>query len=271
MKPLKVGSGGYTIVEVMIFLAISMVMFASVVGVMGSQNRRNQFTESVNTFNQRLGDILNDVDTGYFPSNGDFSCAVDASGNISFAPVASGNIDNNLGKNQDCVFAGKSITVDAANRDNFIVQTLVGRRTLTDASGATRDVENVTEAKLTQLTQGSAASADNGTLSADVQIVSIRSFNDDNYNIATDADGLGIITGFGKAAGTTSSGLKSGAIKSELAVWRGGAWQAAPHGVIICLAEGGATGNGRVATIRIGAGSSQDNSVVTIDDDAGCA
>ena len=73
MKP-TMARGGYTIIEVMIFLTVSAVLFVSVVGAMSAQSRRKQFTESVETFNQKLTHILNDVDTGYFPSNSDFKC-----------------------------------------------------------------------------------------------------------------------------------------------------------------------------------------------------
>lgn len=259
MKP-KEGSGGYTFIEVMIVLAVSATMFATVVTTLFAQNRRNQFTESVNTFNQSLQDILNDVDTGYFPSNNDFTCV--AAGNN--APSAGGGATEQ-GKNQGCVFAGKSLRAAPADPTRYEVQTLVGKRTVTDVSGAQRDVQNLTEARLTPLTWGSTVTASNGALSGGVQITKIR-----REGSSVNMDRLGVLTGFGQSAGAGTTSLKSGSIKSQLAVQNAGNWNPSPEGVIICLAEGGESGGGRRATIRIGTDFSQLASVVRIDNYEGC-
>ena len=251
--------GGYTIIEVMIFLTVSAVLFVSVVGAMSAQSRRKQFTESVETFNQKLTDILNDVDTGYFPSSSDFKCTIDASGKPSFTVGTT-----EQGKNDDCIFAGKSITVNSSDKTKFDVQTLVGRR----VDGSKKDVSSISEANLVALT-GTTAGSDSGSLSADVQIVSIRSFNDSNHNSSTVVNGFGVITGFGQQA-TGVTMLKSGAIKSQLAVASGGNWSSAPNGIILCLAEGDDPATGRIATIKIGAGFSQQQSVISIDSYEGC-
>lgn len=258
MKP-TVGSGGYTIIEVMIFLTVSMAMFASVVGLVTSQNRRNQFTESVNTFNQKLQDIMNDIDTGYFPSNSDFNCYIDGTGKPAF-----GTTGTEQGKNQDCVFAGKSIE---ASGGNFIVQTLVARRTVNEG-GTIRDVKDINEANLTPLVSGASATADNGTLSAGVQITKVRP-----VGTAANFTKLGILTGFGQGAGVGTTSLRSGAFKSQLAYFDNGvnAWSTnLSSGLLICLAEGGDPATGRTATITIGGVGSQESTSVQIDSYGGC-
>lgn len=262
MKPLKVGSGGYTIIEVMIFLTVSMAMFASVVGLVTSQNRKNQFTESVNTFNQNLQDIINDIDTGYFPSNSDFNCVIDGAGKPAFGTTA-----REQGKNQDCVFAGKSIAVNTTDRTNFIVQTLVGRRTVNEG-GTLRDVKDINEANLTPLTGGSARNADNGTLSADVQITKIRPAGS-----SADYTMLGVLTGFGQSSGAGTTSLKTGATKSQLAIFNPGTnqWDTnLTNGILICLAEGGNPAAGRRAVIQLGGSFSQQVTSVKIDSYEGC-
>lgn len=259
MKPRKF-TGGYTIVEVMIFLTVSMVMFASVVGVVTSQSRRNQFTESVNTFNQRIQDILNDVDTGYFPSNSDFNCSINGSGLPVFGATAV-----EQGKNQDCVFGGKSIEIFGS--EIFKVETLVGRRTLAEG-GVTREVNTVTEANLTPLNPAfsPAVTADSGSLSADVRITKVRP-----VNTSTDVTKFGILTGFGQSSGAGTTSLKTGAIKSQLAVFNSGAWDTnVPNGILLCLAEGGDPTNGRTATITLGGSGSQASSIVKVDNYEGC-
>ncbi len=254
MKPNR-ASSGYTIIETMIFLTVSSLIFASVVGAMSMQNRRNQFTESVNTFNQKLQDIMNDVDTGYFPTNGDFTCFASASG-----PKNDPGPGSEQGKHDGCIFLGKSIAKNSSNGAKFDVRTLVGNRTIGGAMDG-KDVSSLSEANVSEW-DGVFAS-DSGELSAGVQITKIRT-------AGTDVDKMGVLTGFG-TANASGEGFKSGAIKSQLATKTGSnAWQPASNGVVICLAEDGDATNGRKATIKIGVGSSQTTSVVNIDNYDGC-
>jgi hypothetical protein len=130
-------SGGYTIVEVMIFLAISGFMFAaSAVFISGKQSNA-QFKQGMNDVNTELRGVIDNVANGFYPSNSNFKCV--ASGG---KPTIT-TVTNTQGSNKGCVFIGKIIqfnTYDASgsNRDgtNYSVYSVAGLQS-TDDTGTT--------------------------------------------------------------------------------------------------------------------------------------
>ncbi len=250
MKPLRVGSNGYTIIEVMFFLVISMGMFAAVVTTMTTQNRRNQFTESVNTFNQKLQDIMNDVDTGYFPSN-DINCNDSAT---------------EQGTNSDCTYMGKAIQfAPVGDPSNYVVYTLVGDREYSDG-GSKKVVTSLDHSNIRGINQ-----RESGNLSAEVEVVKVARGD------GTPQGGLAVLAGLAKSSETSASGVESGNTRSTLAGVNGSlgisesvfmnqlnaAGISPLSEVLICLQE---KDSGRKATIQIGgAGVGQLSTQVTID------
>ena len=93
---------GYTIIEVMIFLAVFGAIFVSAAALINGRQERTLFQQSVNTMAQNVEDILNDVSTGYYPSFNNFRCTNTPS--FSLLPGTTGQ-----GKNEDCIFSGKLI------------------------------------------------------------------------------------------------------------------------------------------------------------------
>lgn len=271
---------GYTIVEVMLFLAISTAMFASVVTALNFQNRRSQFTESVQTFNQKLIDVLNDVDTGYFPSNSDFKCDL-----VGGTPAITGGAGNNVeqGKNENCIFAGKAIQLspDSQGADKFKIYTLVGAR-VTNNSGNIEEVARVEDANITVIPESvSPAAVDSGELSAQTEIKKVI-YKSGSTN--TLGGGFAILSGFGQNASGSSTGLKSGNIRSVLAAVTGSSLgqtttqftgqianitstsiNSVNSGVLLCFQEPGGS-QGRWASILIGGASGYNTTQVTIDD-----
>ena len=117
---------GYTIVEVIIFLAISGAILVASLGIFAGREERVRYTQSVDELENKLRDIFNDTATGFFPSNSDFSCTSTGT-NISLSN--SGNIDQ--GSNTGCVFAGKFINFRPNGVSGYLgpkydVYTLVG-------------------------------------------------------------------------------------------------------------------------------------------------
>lgn len=117
-------SGGYTIIEVVIVLTVSAMVFATAVTTFGQQNRRTQFSESVNNFAQEIQDVLNDVETGFYPSDNSFTCSVSGNNvNVNF------NQPNEQGKNDQCIFLGKGMYFSpSGQRDRVDIYTIMGRR-----------------------------------------------------------------------------------------------------------------------------------------------
>lgn len=124
---------GYTIVEVLIFLAASGAFFVMAMSLFGGQQGKTEFTNAVRDFESQLLDISNDVSTGYYNSSEDFSCGINVATNL---PEIS-DTDAALGTNQDCTFVGKVINLgegSPADPKIFKIYTVVGRRLKVNSS-----------------------------------------------------------------------------------------------------------------------------------------
>lgn len=231
-------SGGYTIIETMIVLVVSSLLFASVVLAISMQNRRTQFTQSVQTFQQRLGDVLNDVETGYFPPNsgGTTTCTSGAQGT-----------------NKDCIFIGKAITSAVLPTENLDVYTLSGNRVTNPGS---KEVSDLSEANPHAITSDE-GTVDSINIDYGVEVYRIVPLASTNLSIP----GFAVVSGFGQTSnGTLTSGYST---QASLATLSGMVNDdgflgdnnivAADKGILLCLREKG--GGGRYATITIGEGS----------------
>lgn len=130
---------GYTIVEVLIFLAVSALLFGSTMVLLSGRQQRAQFSDTVRDFETRLIDIANDVSNGYYQSTGNVTC--DAALAISMAGT-----NDKQGTNSDCIMLGRAIKLGydgAQGKEDFGVYTLVGKRQVAD-----KDVKNLNESDL---------------------------------------------------------------------------------------------------------------------------
>ena len=135
------GGAGYTLIEVLLFVGLtSFLLFIAISNING--NRANvQFSQGVRDFESAMSDIINDVPTGYFPTNDTINCVVPGPGRPqiqnSATPITTGS-------SEECIYVGKAIqfSPDGA-RDRVWLYNLAGRRlTATDVP-----VRTVTEAE----------------------------------------------------------------------------------------------------------------------------
>lgn len=152
MKPANAKQAGYTIVEVMIFLAISSVLLLSAIGMFSGRIQRTQFSQSAQALDSQIKSVANESSTGTYPSTPAFNCVV-----VAGQPVTNPFVSGSQGSRTDCIFAGKIINFGAlsgtcttpmtsASCINLDVYTVVGRRlvpatnqvstSLTGATGA---------------------------------------------------------------------------------------------------------------------------------------
>jgi hypothetical protein len=116
--------GGYTIVEVLIFIGVSAAIFFSAMTAIGGRQEQVQFAQSVREFDAKVRDILNDVTTGYFPTNETVQCEV-----VNGKPEITIDSDTNLGTNSECIFVGKAIQfMPDGKGEQIAIYTLAGRR-----------------------------------------------------------------------------------------------------------------------------------------------
>lgn len=121
-------SRGYTVVEVMIFLAVSGLMFVLAATFISDKQAKAEFKQGMNSLNSDITRVINDVGNGYFPDRGGFSCIAPAAGSLTFPPAG----DNAQGTNIGCVFMGKIIEFgtsgSAGSYTGYRVYTVAGRQ-----------------------------------------------------------------------------------------------------------------------------------------------
>lgn len=189
--------GGYTLIEVLIFLAVSGALLFSAAALISGKQERTRFTQSVVSLEEQFQDTFNDVSTGYFPSNGDFSCrnsGSDASPNIQISSVSG----TGQGSNKDCIFVGKMIHFYVGTQDKYRVYTMVG---LKDATSLT--------SKPIELLGGSSGNvgiADDKTTEAGLLLQRFGS----RYGVIDTTTGrayhtIAIVSDFGSTAGANNS------------------------------------------------------------------
>lgn len=116
--------GGYTIVEVLVFLAVSSLLLVAALITVGGQQARNQFNTGMRDIESQLRDAMNDVATGYYNSPGDFPCQTPSAGMPQFT---GSNVP--LGQNAQCIFVAKALHfAPGSDKERFDLYSMVGRR-----------------------------------------------------------------------------------------------------------------------------------------------
>lgn len=125
---------GYTIVEVMIFLSISAVLFVMIALTFGVQRGRTQFQTGAREVETRIRDIANDVSSGFYPTSNDFTCTAGVDG-----PEFT-NAPSDQGTNKDCIFMGRLIRFNiSGNPNRYNVHAIVGLRQVAGREVTTTD------------------------------------------------------------------------------------------------------------------------------------
>lgn len=123
----RCASGGFTLVESMIVLAVSGVLFISLASMVAGQQSKARFRASMTDITTQIQSQVNEVSTGFYPNGGDFRCQ-----SVSGNPVASNGVSA-LGENADCTFLGRAMMygIPGTDPEEYRIQTLIGlRRTL---------------------------------------------------------------------------------------------------------------------------------------------
>ena len=131
---------GFTIVETLIVLAVTSVLFFSAALLINGKQNRTDFQIGSRAIQQQFQQVINETQSGFYPGNGDFTCQAKPGG-LTFS-----NASNTQGANGDCIFAGKTVTLNPAASTNrkYNVYSLAGRRV--DSAG--KDVKTPVDASL---------------------------------------------------------------------------------------------------------------------------
>jgi type II secretory pathway pseudopilin PulG len=134
MKPAPVRQAGYTIIETMIFLAVSATLLLSALSLFGSRVQRTQFSQAVQSLDSRLKTVANEASTGTYPEVPAFNCSVTGNDPPQTASLGA----DPQGTRTDCIFVGKIIAPAAPDKcvaplatsgcNKIDVYTVIGRR-----------------------------------------------------------------------------------------------------------------------------------------------
>lgn len=124
----RVSAGGFTIVESLIVLGVTGVLFVSLVGMVSGQQSKARFKSAMNDITSHIQMQINEVSTGYYPNAGNFSCTVQTIGGVRRPAISSGV--NTQGTNPACTFIGRVVmyAIPGTDPEQVKVQTLIGLR-----------------------------------------------------------------------------------------------------------------------------------------------
>lgn len=120
-----VSSDGFTIVEVLIVLAVTSALLLSAIGLLGRSQSRTQFNQAINDLNTQLGILSQNVANGYYASTiVNKRCTTSTALNTQpvFTDVANGTAPTD----GSCVYLGR--VVQFTNTPNYYFHNIVGRR-----------------------------------------------------------------------------------------------------------------------------------------------
>ncbi len=258
---------GYTVLEVLLFIAMSSFLLIVAVSNISGNQRRVQFSQGVRDFESELNDILNDVPTGFFPTNSTLSCTASVSG-----PVIGDGGNAGLGQNAQCVYVGKALQfAPDGNQSTVLIYSLAGLRVTSTGD----PVRTVDEAQPVAIANPADPTFDDSTVVLPLRngIRVSRVFNADVTPVTTDSSygTVAVLTNFegttptGEAAnesqtvqiggilGTTLSQTKQNAVTliNDLQTTNGGIdgqFITPADGIIICLNDEA----GRKASVTLG-------------------
>lgn len=119
--------GGYTIIEVLIVLAVTGALFVSAVTVFQGKQGRTQFSQAMRDVDSKIQSLVNDSDINALPGNGQYTCTAPGP---SYRPVlaASGGPDT-TGTNDGCIFLGRALqVVNNGGNGKIYAYAVLGRR-----------------------------------------------------------------------------------------------------------------------------------------------
>lgn len=182
--------GGFTVVETMIFLAVSAALLISALTLVNGSRSKTEFNQGINDFQQQINSIASNVSTGYFPGTDALACK-----NVSGSQVLdTSGVAQSIGTNDQCVYIG--IVLKFGSDDTFNAYTVAGARRTTTA--ISKEVTQMSEAKPTLVGPVQQIKLKNG--------LRVKWVRDD-----TNINAVGFFSTFGQLKAGSSNDLDSGA------------------------------------------------------------
>lgn len=134
---------GFTILETLIVLAVTGMLFASAAILINGRQHKTQFEQAIRQAHAQIQQVIDEINVGQYESNPGFTCTGTAAG-PSLAAAASAE----QGTNEGCIFLGKVIQFDVAgtNPEEFRAYTIAGLQRVNGSPNG-NEVSTLAEAK----------------------------------------------------------------------------------------------------------------------------
>lgn len=120
--PNKANKQGYTIVEVMIFLIVSGLMFVIAAVFINGKQAKAEFRQGMNAINSQIQQSINEVSNGYYASDENVKCTI-----VSGVPTIS-SPGQERGTSDKCVFLGKYLEFSSGDAQTYKIVAVAGLR-----------------------------------------------------------------------------------------------------------------------------------------------
>lgn len=118
---------GYTIVEVLIVIAISGALLAAASLLLKGQQSETIFQQSLSDINSKIQNTVKGVSNSLFPNSSQYTCSLQAGTDGVKRATLKKEAGGGVGTNQDCLFLGKALQVIKGQGAINIYSVLGGR------------------------------------------------------------------------------------------------------------------------------------------------
>lgn len=154
---------GFTIVETMIFLAISGILLVTAINLINGKQNTAEFGTGIRQVQNQLQGLVSNVSEGQYTSDNQFNCAINGSSLLISSPTV-GQPANAQGTNLGCQYIGEAIQfAPNTNTSQYAVYPVAGKQ-FTDSSYQT---------PVNQLSDTAAEAIDNGSTISNRQIITL--------------------------------------------------------------------------------------------------
>ncbi len=194
---------GYTVIEVMIVLAVTGILFSAAVLLFHGQQAKTSLSQNLYDLASKLQSYANEVNSGVYSGGQNYSCSI-SNGKASLA--ASGS--NTQGSNYNCLFLGRVVQL-IPDSNIIYVYTVIGNRNVYNGANDTGRTASQLEDTNPQIATsgGSMVLVDTYSLPGDITISSTKT---------TSASDGSALDGYGDLVGLYSDLSDSGGSSSDL-------------------------------------------------------
>ncbi len=132
---MKKAQSGYTIIEVLIVLGISGILFVSAATVFTAGRKGTEFSQSIYDIQSKIKQYAVQVSTGNFLESTQYVCSRDLSSGRAKLSLPAAGVSATAGSNEDCIYLGKAFLPVVGTSDIYVYDVL-GLRNVYSGAGA---------------------------------------------------------------------------------------------------------------------------------------